>query len=89
VTRLGAIAVGVAALHLGAGRATKDAAIDHAVGVVCHAKRGDRVTQGGPLADVHARDAAGADDAEQALLAAYEIGDTEPEERPIVLELIA
>ena len=41
--RLGAIRVGQAALHLGAGRQTKDDAIDHAVGVVCLRKRGDRV----------------------------------------------
>ena len=36
-------AVGLAALHLGAGRVSKEDAIDHAVGVVCLAKRGDRV----------------------------------------------
>src|SRR5689334_23564705 len=40
VVRVGAIAVGVAALRLGAGRQTKDDTIDHAVGVVCRAKRG-------------------------------------------------
>src|SRR6266508_3081082 len=34
VTRLGAIQLGLAALHLGAGRRTKDDAIDHSVGIV-------------------------------------------------------
>ena len=34
---LGAIGVGNAAVHLGAGRRTKEDAIDHAVGVVVHA----------------------------------------------------
>ena len=53
---LGAIAVGRAALQLGAGRRTKEDAIDHAVGIVCLAKRGDRVEAGEPLAEVHARD---------------------------------
>ena len=48
VRRLGAIRVGNAALHLGAGRRTKEDAVDHAVGVVCHAKRGDRVEAGEP-----------------------------------------
>src|SRR5205085_1891923 len=43
VARLGAIRVGVAALDLGAGRRTKGDEIDHAVGVVCRRKRGDRV----------------------------------------------
>ena len=40
VTRLGALEIGLAALHLGAGRRTKEDSIDHAVGVVCLAKRG-------------------------------------------------
>ena len=46
VTRLGAIQVGLAALHLGAGRRTKEDAIDHSVGIVCHRKRGDEVGAG-------------------------------------------
>ena len=60
VARLGALAVGMASVHLGAGRAVKDAPIDHAVGVVCQAKRGDRVAQGDVLAEIHARDDASA-----------------------------
>ena len=48
-------AIGIGSLHLGAGRATKDDAIDHAVGVDLLAKRGDRVEAGAPLAGVHAR----------------------------------
>ena len=51
-----ALHVGIAALQLGAGRRTKDDAIDHAVGVVCLRKRGDEVERGEPLAEVHARD---------------------------------
>ncbi len=43
VRRLGAIQIGHAALHLGAGRRTKEDAIDTSVGVVCRAKRGDEV----------------------------------------------
>jgi pyrimidine-nucleoside phosphorylase len=42
VAGLGALAVGVAALELGAGRRTKADTIDHAVGVLCFAKRGER-----------------------------------------------
>ena len=80
-TRLGAIAVGNAALHLGAGRRTKDDAIDHAVGVVCRAKRGDEVEAGEVLAEVHARDDAAAAEAAGEVLAAYELGDAAPSER--------
>ena len=89
VSRIGAVRVGVAALRLGAGRATKEATIDHAVGVVCRRKRTDRVEAGDVLAEVHARDDTGAATAAAEVLAAYEIGDGAPVERPIVLEVIA
>jgi pyrimidine-nucleoside phosphorylase len=88
VGRLGAIAVGVAALHLGAGRATKDDEIDHAVGVVCHRKRGDAVEEGDVLAEVHARDDASAATAVEEVQAAYEISDAPPSERPLVLDVL-
>ena len=45
VHELGAIRVGNAAVHLGAGRRTKDDAVDHAVGIVCRVKRGARSRQ--------------------------------------------
>ena len=89
VSRIGAVRVGLAALHLGAGRATKEATIDHAVGVVCRRKRTDRVEAGDVLAEVHARDDTGAATAAAEVLAAYEVGDGAPVERPIVLEVIA
>jgi pyrimidine-nucleoside phosphorylase len=75
------------AMDLGAGRERKEDPVDHAVGVVCRAKRGDRVEQGEPLAEIHARDETAAASAEGPLLAAYEIGD-EPAPRPLVLEVI-
>ena len=46
VRELGAIAIGNAAMHLGAGRRTKDDVVDHAVGIVCGAKRGTQVEAG-------------------------------------------
>jgi len=75
------------AMALGAGRQRKEDPIDHAVGVVCRAKRGDRVERGDALGEVHASSEASADAAEAALLASYEIGD-EPELRPLVLDVI-
>jgi thymidine phosphorylase len=88
VRRLGAIAVGHAALHLGAGRRTKEDPIDYAVGVVCRKKRGDAVALGEVLAEVHAPDDASAEAAAAEVLAAYELGDDPPAERPIVLDTI-
>ena len=48
--------IGVAAVRLGAGRAVKDDDVDHGVGVTLHAKVGDRVVAGDPLATVAWRD---------------------------------
>jgi thymidine phosphorylase len=76
-------------VHLGAGRRTKEDAVDHAVGIVCRAKRGDRVERGEPLAAVHARDEASADAAERELLAAYELGPEPPPHRPVLLGVVS
>jgi pyrimidine-nucleoside phosphorylase len=89
VARLAAIDVGQAAVRLGAGRRTKDDAIDHAVGIVCLRKAGDRVAEGDVLAEIHARDDASAEAAAAEVLAAYEFGDAAPGARSIVLETIA
>jgi pyrimidine-nucleoside phosphorylase len=88
VTRLGALAIGVAALELGAGRRTKADRIDHAVGVVCRVKRGERVATGDVLAEIHAADGSSADAAAEAVLAGYELGDVEPRRQDIVLDVI-
>ncbi|HYQ10660.1 MAG TPA: thymidine phosphorylase [Gaiellaceae bacterium] len=87
VRELRAREVAEVAMQLGAGRERKEDPVDHAVGVVCRAKRGDRVEPGEPLAEIHARDDAAAESAGAALLAAYEIGD-EPEPRPLILDVL-
>ena len=88
VRELGAIAIGNAAMHLGAGRRTKDDVIDHAVGIVCRAKRGTQVDAGDELALVHARTDAQADEAVRSVLAAYQLGDEPPLERPVLLDVV-
>ena len=90
VRRLAALSIGVAALELGAGRRTKDDEVDHAVGVVCSAKRGQTVASGQVLADVHARDEAAAERAMETVLGAYEIGDEASQHpRGILLNVVA
>jgi pyrimidine-nucleoside phosphorylase len=89
VMRLGALAVGHASLELGAGRRTKEDAVDHAVGIVCHAKRGDGVSAGDVLAEVHARDETSASAASELVRAAYLIGDEPPRESGILLDVVA
>ncbi len=89
VARLRAHQVGVAALELGGGRRTKDDTIDHAVGVVLHVKRGQKVSRGQLLADVHARDEESAGRGVVSVLDAYEIGDDAPREHGILLDVIS
>jgi len=88
VSSLSAITVGNAAVHLGAGRRTKEDQIDHAVGIVFHAKRGDQVEQGQPLADVHAATEAAADFAVREVLSAYTVQNVPVRTRPVLLEVV-
>jgi len=53
LTRLDALAVGVAAWRLGAGRARKEDPVQAGAGVRMHAKPGDRVVEGQPLLTLH------------------------------------
>jgi pyrimidine-nucleoside phosphorylase len=88
VARIAATRVGLAALRLGAGRTRKDEEIDHSVGVVCLAKRGDRVEPGDVLAEVHAADDASAELAVSEVAACYQLGERPPYEAPIVLDVL-
>ena len=88
VARLGALAIGAAALELGAGRRTKEDSIDHAVGIMCTKKRGDAVAKGDVLAEVHARDEKSASPAVADVAAAYELADEAPHEHGILLDVV-
>ena len=56
LTRLDALAVGVAAWRLGAGRARKEDPVSAGAGIEMHAKPGDAVVAGQPLLTLHADD---------------------------------
>jgi pyrimidine-nucleoside phosphorylase len=88
VARISALGVGRVALELGAGRRTKEDTIDHAVGIRCFAKRGDRVEEGQPLAEIHARDQTSAEQAVDQIRPLIEISDESGPPRPIVLETL-
>jgi pyrimidine-nucleoside phosphorylase len=53
VAAIDAETVGVASVHLGAGREKKGEPIDLRTGIVLHVKVGERVARGQPIADVH------------------------------------
>ncbi len=88
VAEISALGLGRVALELGAGRRTKDDAIDHAVGIRCFAKRGDALAPGQPLAEIHARDKESARRAAERIRELVTItGEPQPP-RPIVLETL-
>ena len=62
--------------------------IDHAVGVVCRVKRGEEVSRGQVLAEVHARDEESAAAGVAAVVDTYEIGDEAPPEHGILLDVV-
>ena len=89
VAEVSALGLGRVALELGAGRRTKEDAIDHAVGIRCFAKRGDIVEVGQPLAAVYAQDEAGAERALERISSLISVVDEPQPPRPIVLETLA
>jgi pyrimidine-nucleoside phosphorylase len=55
VTRVDALAVGLASVAMGAGRTRADQAVDPAVGILVEKKPGDPVASGEPLARIYVR----------------------------------
>ncbi|RFU39781.1 thymidine phosphorylase [Actinomadura logoneensis] len=89
LTRLDAFAVGVAAWRLGAGRARKEDPVSAGAGVICHARPGDKVTEGQPLLTLHADDPARFDRALESLEGGYEIGTTAPDLLPLIIDRLS
>ncbi|HEY7263568.1 MAG TPA: thymidine phosphorylase, partial [Trebonia sp.] len=91
VTGLDALAVGVAAWRLGAGRARKEDDVSHTAGIRCLAKPGDRVERGQPILELHADDPARFAAAADALDSpgTLRIGSLPPPAAPMVLSVIS
>ncbi len=91
LTRLDAMAVGLAAWRLGAGRARKEDAVQAAAGVVMHAKPGDTVTAGDPLLTLHTDEPARFERALAALEGGFDVAapGTPYDAVPLVLDRVA
>ena len=90
LVRLDAMAVGVAAWRLGAGRARKEDPVQAAAGVELHAKPGAKVRAGEPLFTLHTDEPERFERARAALADAYEVAPerSRPEDRPLVLDRV-
>lgn len=83
ISQVQARSVGEAAVTLGAGRAKKSDAVDHAVGFVIHKKVGDRVGLGEPLFTIHANDEVKLAEVREIVLAAHSFSDTDVPPLPL------
>jgi pyrimidine-nucleoside phosphorylase len=83
-----AMAVGLAAVALGAGRVKKGDLVDHTAGIVLGPKVGDKVKVGDTLLTIHANDEAGFAAARERLLAAYAWTEQDVASPPLVYEVI-
>jgi thymidine phosphorylase len=91
LARLDALAVGIAAWRLGAGRTRKEDRVSAGAGVRLHVKPGDRVRQGERLLTLYADDAARFPGALAALEGGYQIvphGEGLPPAAPLVLDRV-
>jgi len=88
VERVDALAVGVAAWRLGAGRSRKEDPVSAVAGVVCVAKPGDAVDDGQPVLELHVDDSARVAAAMEALAGAITITDAPPDPAPLIIERI-
>jgi pyrimidine-nucleoside phosphorylase len=71
LAQVDARSIGEAAVVLGAGRAKKSDAVDHAVGFIVRHKVGDKIEQGEPLFLIHANDERKQAEARENVLAAH------------------
>ncbi len=85
ITRCDALDIGTGALRLGAGRDSKEATIDPAVGITVLQKRGDRVEEGQPVAMVGYNDESRLMSALPLVEQAWEVGDEPPPPRPLII----
>lgn len=88
ITSVQAERLGTAAMMLGAGRATKESAIDPAAGIVLHKKPGDGVKEGDVIMELHANDERLFESAFAELDHAVVIGDREPEPSPLIIDFV-
>ena len=67
-------ALGLASQAMGAGRKTKEDQLDYSVGYILQVRIGDKVEADMPLCELHARNEAEAEQAEQAIRQAIQLG---------------
>jgi thymidine phosphorylase len=88
VHSIDALAVGIAAWRLGAGRARKEDPVSAAAGVVCLVREGEAISKGQPMFELHADDPAHLQQGRDAIANAVVVGERSVNAEPLLLERI-
>ena len=88
VSKIKAEEVGKAAMIIGAGRATKEDEVNHAVGLKILKKVGDKIEKGEKIAEIYYNDAKNVEDSKNMILDAYVLQDEKVLEPKAILEII-
>jgi pyrimidine-nucleoside phosphorylase len=88
ISKINSENIGLVAMELGAGRATKEDSIDLSVGIVLNKKRGEKVAKGDVLAYIHADDEAKIEKAANGILGNYKISDSYEDNIPLIYDVI-
>lgn len=88
VARINAQNLGIIAMELGAGRATKEDVIDLGVGIVMAKKRGDSVAKGDTLARIYANDMVKAEKAVGGIKSNITIADSYENNIPLIYDIV-
>jgi len=88
LARVDALAIGLAAVAMGAGRSRADQPVDPGVGILVEKRPGARVRTGEPLARLLVRDRSAAIAIAERVRGAFTIDDAPPAPRPLVLDRI-
>ena len=88
ISHLSAMDIGLASVKLGAGRETKESAIDYSAGIILTKKVGDKVERGDLLAVLHANHQDFFAAAEKYLDDAYTFSDVPPQKQPLIFKTL-
>ena len=88
LAELDALAAGIAAWRLGAGRASKEDPVSAAAGITWHARPGDAVKAGDTLFTLHTDDPSRIPSAMEALDGGFAIADAPPAPTPVVIDRV-
>ena len=88
ITKINAEAIGLIAMELGAGRATKDSEIDLSVGLVLNKKRGEKVNKGDVIAFIHSNNENNIEKAYNDIIQNVSISESYSNKIPLIYDII-